>query len=220
MEGMDEKYWMVHDDMQEIEHSLEAITPFLQHQNRLVEIIPILVPYMNFKQMEKISAQFSKTLAKIMHERGLKFGDDVAIVISNDAVHYGDEDWGGKNMAPFGSDNAGNQKALDLEKEIITTCLSGQMDTKKIKTFTEYTVQKKNYKEYKWTWCGRYALPLGILVANKLNELLYDSQLNGHFLNYATSIDHEHYPVEDIGMGTTAIANSHHWVGYVGMGYR
>ena len=61
--------WLVHDSMQEIEHSLEALTPFLQYQNRNLEIIPILVPSMTFDRMDEISESFSKTLAKILKER-------------------------------------------------------------------------------------------------------------------------------------------------------
>ena len=83
-----------------------------------------------------------------------------------------------------------------------------------------YTVQETDHREYKWVWCGRYALPLGLLVANKLNDQLDQTALTGYFLNYASSIDHELYPVEDLGMGTTAPAKSSHWVSYIGMGYK
>ncbi len=220
MDIMDQNNWMIHDEMQETEHSLEAITPFLQHKNRRIEIIPILVPYMDYKKMNRIAKDLAEALTDIVESKGWEFGKDLAIVISNDAVHYGDQDWGGKNLAPFGSDLAGNQEALKLEHEIITSCLMGKMDHKKMKRFTEYTVQKADHRAYKWTWCGRYALPLGMLVANRLQENLYQTSLFGEVLGYATSIDHSLFTVEDLGMGTTAPANSHHWVGYVGVGYR
>lgn len=214
-----EDLWVVHDSMQMVEHSLEALTPFLQYLNRSVEIIPIIVPFMNFERMDEISGSLSKVLNEIMQEKGLVFGKDVAIVISNDGVHYGDEDWGGRNMAPFGTDSLGNDKARQLDQEIIENCLKGDLSADKIHQFTQYTVQASDYHEYKWTWCGRYAVPLGLLTANKLNEKLINKPINGHFLNYASSIDHVPYPVEDLGMGTTAIATSRHWVSYVGMGY-
>lgn len=37
--------YVVHDSMMQIEHSLEAINPFLQRNNKNVEIIPVLIPY-------------------------------------------------------------------------------------------------------------------------------------------------------------------------------
>lgn len=217
---LDPQLWTVHDSMQAVEHSLEALTPFLQYQNRFVEIVPVIVPYMDFKRMDRIAKNLSKVLADILKEKGLELGKDVALVISNDAVHYGDEDWGGKNMAPLGSGPEGNQRALALEQEIIDNCLRGPITEKKMKRFNEYTVQKQDFREYKWTWCGRYALPLGLLTANRLNQLLSKAPLEGSLLDYATTIDHSHFPVEDLGMGTTAPANPQHWVGFVGMGYK
>ena len=58
--------WIVHNEMQTVEHSLEALTPFLQKNLPEVEIIPILVPYMNFERMDEISDSFSKLLAEII----------------------------------------------------------------------------------------------------------------------------------------------------------
>jgi AmmeMemoRadiSam system protein B len=212
--------YVVHDSMMTVEHSLEALNPFLQIRNVGLEIIPILVPYMDYQKMDKISDQLSVIIDKIMNERGLEWGSDLAIVISSDAVHYGDKDWGGKNMAPLGSGEEGNEKAVEHEKEIISTSLTGPISEYKIKKFVNYTVQETDYHVYKWTWCGRYSIPLGLMTANKLNIRINKKPLEGTLVDYATSIDHEHYPVEDIGMGTTAPANENHWVGYAGIGYR
>jgi hypothetical protein len=43
--------------------------------------------------------------------------------------------------------------------------------------------------------------------------------LTGTFLDYASSVDHELIKVEDLGMGTTAIATQKHWVGYASIKY-
>ena len=212
--------WIVHDSMQLVEHSLEALNPFLQKQNKNIEIVPILVPYMNYTRMNEISESMGTVLAEIMGEKGWEPGKDLAIVISSDAVHYGDKDWGDKNMAPFGSDRKGNKKAVEHEMEIINTSLAGVVSKDKIRKFVNYTVQESDFREYKWTWCGRYSIPLGLLTANKLNIRINNKALNGTLVEYANSIDHEFYPVEDLGMGTTAPANSHHWVGYAGIGYK
>ena len=103
--------------------------------------------------------------------------------------------------------------------EIIKTCLIGPITPEKIKKFTEYTVKRKDYHAYKWTWCGRYSVPFGLLTSYHLSKLL-DRNPEGTLLGYASSIDHAHLRVDDLRMGTTAPANIHHWVGYVAVGYK
>ena len=148
----------------------------------------------------------------------MTFGKDVAIVISNDAVHYGTESWG-RNLAPYGTSDKGTLKAVQHDKEIIETILSGKITMKKVKSFTTATVQATDYKEYKWVWCGRYSVPFGLAFANKLNILQNKNSLTGTFLGYESSIDHSLLKVKDLQMGTTAIATQKHWVAYVSMKY-
>ena len=93
------------------------------------------------------------------------------------------------------------------------------MKKEKVKSFTEETVQSENYKEYKWVWCGRYSVPFGLTFANKLNMLTNNAPLTGTFIDYQSSIDHELITVEDLGMGTTAIATQRHWVAYASIKY-
>ncbi len=210
--------YIVHDSMQVLEHSLEAIVPFLHKKNRDVNIVPILVPYINYETIDEISGDLSKAVAEVMKDNNWIYGEDLAVVISNDAVHYGDEEWSG-DLAPFGTDDEGTDKARQLDMEIINTCLVDKLSSVKVKTFTEYTVQKEDYKEYKWVWCGRYSVPFGLDFANKLNLELQKQPLSGTFLGYESSIDHDLITVEDIGMGTTAIATQRHWVAYASVKY-
>jgi len=219
IQKLSKENYVIHDSMMQIEHSLEALTPFLQMKNKNIEIIPLLVPYFTYKNMDSFSDDFAKALQEIMSEEKLQFGKDIAIIVSNDAIHYGDTDWGGKNMAPFGVDSAGTAKVIQKEMEIIDNCLIGTLNSEKIRRFNKYTVQEDNFKEYKWTWCGRYTLPFGLMVANKLNSLITDEPLKGTLIDYRSSISNPHIQVKDIGMGTTAPANQHHWVGYVGISY-
>jgi AmmeMemoRadiSam system protein B len=211
---------LVHDEMQDVEHSLEAIIPFLQYNNRDLEIIPILVPYMSFEKMQEMSLSLSNSLSGIMDERNLNWGDDIAIVISTDAVHYGDEDWGGKNYAPYGTDSIGLINARNHEMEIINNCLVNELSIEKVQSFVNYTVQELNYKEYKWTWCGRYSVPLGLLTAYELDKIRNEMGLSGSFVGYSNSIDHPVLKVDDLKMGITAPANNRHWVGYPAVGYK
>ena len=210
--------YQVNDSMQKIEHSVEALLPFLQYYNRNIEIVSILVPYMSYDRMEEIAKPLAKAIFRITKEKGWQWGKDYAIAISTDAVHYGDEDWGGKNFAYYGTDSSGYRQALAHEQEIIST-LTGVLTPKKVKAFTEYTVDEENYKTYKWTWCGRYSVPFGLLTSYYLNELQDNRPLTGEYVGYANSIDHPHVPVDDLVMGVTAPANRHHWVGYAGMVY-
>jgi MEMO1 family protein len=216
---MNGDYYEVHDSMQAVEHSVEAIIPFLQYYNKDIEIISILVPYMPYDRMDEISSSLSQAIKNAANRNNLVWGKDYAIVISTDAVHYGDEDWGGKNYAIYGTDTAGYKQAVSREYEIIDNCLSGKILPDKVKKFVGYTVKEDNFRDYKWTWCGRYSVPFGLLTTYHLQKL-YGEDLSGVLLKYATSIDHSHIPVANLRMGVTAPANSHHWVGYAAIGYR
>ena len=211
--------YQVNDTMQKIEHSVEAIVPFLQYYNRELEIVSILVPYMSYETMDKIAGPLAKAIKKVVKKHNLQWGKDFAMVISTDAVHYGDEEWGGSNFAFNGIGSKANEKTKLHEYDIMKT-ISGPFTPEKIQEFTELTVDKEDFRKYKWTWCGRYSVPLGLLTAFKLNEQLGSESLFGAAIGYSSSIDHATLEVEDIGMGTTAPAYDNHWVGYAGIGYK
>ena len=211
---------VVHDSMETVEHSVEALIPFLQNRDRNVEIISILVPYMDFKRMQTISRQLAEVLFNLMKQKNLNWGKDVALLISSDAVHYGDEDWGGNNYAPYGTDSTGNALAIAHEHEIIRTCFEGALTGEKIARFYAYTVNPDNFREYRWTWCGRYSIPFGLLTSLYLQSLQKAGPLTGIPVAYATSISHPHLKVADLGMGRTAIATPRHWVGYPAIGFK
>jgi len=212
------KDYIINNKMMAIEHSIEAFLPFLQKFNGNIQIVPILVPYMKFSRMQQIAQDLSKVIVKIMKEHNLKWGKDIAIIISTDAVHYGDQGWGGRNFAYYGADSAGYKKAVEHEHEIIKT-LTGQINPDKIHQFVHYTVQDTNYMDYKWTWCGRYSVPMGLLTVYYMSKEL-NQPLKGILVGYATSIDHPMLHVQDLGMDTTAPANIHHWVGYAAIAYK
>jgi AmmeMemoRadiSam system protein B len=217
--ALDTGMFIINDSIHSIEHSLEALLPFLQYFNKKIEIVPILVPAMSFTRINQISETLSRVISSIAEQHNLKWGKDFAFIISNDAVHYGDEDWGGQNLAPFGADTAGYHQAISHETEITSCTLCGKLNPDSIKRFNELTVDTINFREYRWTWCGRYSVPLGLLTGYYLAKDNGDS-LWGTKTGYLTSIDHPPVPVSDLGMGTTAPANLRHWVGYVGVVYK
>jgi AmmeMemoRadiSam system protein B len=218
MNKLPEDQFTVHDSLQTVEHSLEALVPFLEHYNSNVKIIPIIVPAMSYQRMETIASSLSEAISGTMANAGLTWGKGWSIVISTDAVHYGNEDWGGKNYDRFGVDSAGYRQAVDFETEIMNSMLAGDLTPEKINAFSNCTVSENDYREYKWTWCGRYAIPLGLLTAYDIS-LTTGEPLKGIPAGYSTSIANDPLPVSDLGMGVTAPAKLTHWVGYAAVGY-
>ena len=210
--------YIVSDSLQSREHSVEAMVPFLQYYNRNVEIIPILITNMSTDTMQAIAGLLAASIQKIASVKNLKWGEDFAFVISSDAVHYGDQDWGGKNYAAFGSDSSGFKKATEFEYKLIYDYLVPKTDTSKIKSFIPMLVTKNS--EYKWTWCGRNSVPLGLFTALTFQKISHAPELDGILMGYSTSISQEPIRVKDILMGITAPANIHHWVGYAAIIYK
>jgi hypothetical protein len=68
--------------------------------------------------------------------------------------------------------------------------------------------------DYRLTWCGRFALPLGLLLLEDTARALGVGTPVGHPIAYATSVGAPELPVRDLGLGPTAPANLYHFVGY------
>jgi AmmeMemoRadiSam system protein B len=213
--------FVVNNDMQQVEHSVEGIVPWLQANNRDVEIVSILVPYMSWETITKLSADVSSALAAIMKERGLVLGHDVAIISSSDAVHYGDAGWGGSNHAEFGTTPEGYEKAVARDRKMMESNLSGAVREPALREFLYACVDQNEVTQYKITWCGRFSIPFGLSVASRVNTALTGAPLKGTVLDYGTSLSEVSLDLDKIpGLGTTAPNNLHHWVGYPAIGYR
>lgn len=212
------EYYQTNDSLHSAEHSVEALLPFLEYYQRDIEILPILIPAMNFSRMEEISLALVKVFTKVINKRHLRWGKDFSFAISNDCVHYGDQDWQ-VGFAPFGADTASYRAATNFDMNIISECLIDQLDPQRIRRFFEYTVNKDDYKEYAWTWCGRYSVPFGLMFSYHLQKNTSSPLLIGKMMRYSTSIAHSSIPVSDLNMGVTAPANIRHWVGYAAIGY-
>jgi len=211
------KYAVLNDSLQTVEHSVESMIPYLQYFNRNISIVPILVPAMSPDRMEECGKALAEAIKRVAEKNKWEWGVDYAIVVTTDAVHYGNEDWGGADRAYYGCDEKGNKMAIEHEAEIIETCLTGPVDPLKIRQFSNYTIEKDNFREYKWTWCGRYCVPVALYTSYYLSNQI---SLSGSLTGYSTSITSAHIPVDDLLMGRTAIATDCHWVGYAAIGYR
>ena len=210
--------FVVDNEWQSEEHSVEGIVPFIQYYRRDAEIVSILVPYMNWERIEKLSQDLSQALATIIQQHNWKLGEDIAFICSNDGDHYGDQDWGGSNLAPFGADEAGYLKATQQDSSLIKINLTGELTAEKLQNFCQRVWGENNLKEYQIRWCGRFAIPFGLNTVRILMAKMNHLQLSGYFLRYDNSYNLGKLPL-DIGIGTTAPNNIHHWVGYSVIGY-
>ena len=217
LEQVKGKYAMVSDTLHKVEHSLESMIPFLQYFNKDITIIPLLVPAMDSAKMRDCSRALASAIRSVADKRGWEWGRDFAIIATTDAVHYGNEGWGGADYAFYGCDENGNIKARQHESEIVDSCLKGQVMPYNFRLFTEYTLKSDNYKIYNWTWCGRYCIPVALYTTYFINNSM---PLNGEMIGYSSSITTAGIPVDDIRMGVTANASGCHWVGYAAIGYR
>jgi AmmeMemoRadiSam system protein B len=217
LKTLDKQYSTVNDLLHSIEHSLEALIPFLQFFNKDISIVPILVPALSPARMNECGKALADAIRSVAASNGWEWGRDFAIVATTDAVHYGNEDWGSADYAYFGCDEEGNKKAVEHENEIISTSLIGQVAFDKIRSFNNYTLDSADFHKYKWTWCGRYCVPVALYASYYLSD---SHPLSGELTGYSTSIYSKHIPVDDLGMGRTAIATACHWVGYAAIGFR
>jgi MEMO1 family protein len=212
---------IVDNDMQQVEHSVEAIVPWLQANNPDVEIVSILVPYMQWDTMDRLASRLTDVIAEITRQRNWRLGDDIAVIASADAVHYGDAGWGGSSYADYGTDINGYGKAVDRDMHLAKSSLCGPVTRPRLKNFLYTCVNREDVREYKLTWCGRFSIPFGLNVASRLSEELDGQQLFGTLLDYGTSVGEASLDLDKIeGLGTTAPNNLHHWVGYAAIGYQ
>lgn len=225
MERLAEDEYVVDDDMQMVEHSVEAIVPWLQAYNRDVEIVSILVPYMGWERMDALAEKLSGALEEIIADRGWSMGEDIAFICSADAIHYGDAGWGGASYADFGTDVEGYRKAvardLRLARDMLGGPFGGDAERMKLKDFLYSCVNPEDVTDYRITWCGRFSIPFGLNTVSRLTGAIASRPLSGILLDYGTSVGEASLEVEGLEpLGPTAPNNLHHFVGYAAMGYR
>ncbi len=198
------------------EHSLEALLFWLKHARPDIELVPVIVPAMGFERMEALAGRLGAALGQAIQERGWELGRDVAVVISSDAVHYGDD----FKYTPFGEGGVeAYVKACDQDRRLLTGPLAGPVTTARTEGFFDTCVNPEQPSEYRLTWCGRFSIPFGLLLLERTTAALGLPTPVGHPLAYGTSIGAPELPVKEIGMGSTAPANLYHFVGYPAVAY-
>jgi len=198
------------------EHSLEAIAYWLKHQDPGVEILPVLLPSAPFERLSELASRAGGALAAAMRRRGWTLGRDVAVVISSDGIHYGDD----FRYAPFGSGGPGAYlQAMEQDRRILTGPLSGPVSGASARAFFETVADPARPDTYRMPWCGRFSIPFGLLLMESVSKALGTPAPAGRPVAFGASVDAPELPVKALGMGATAPANLYHFVSYPGVAY-
>jgi len=212
---LDPKVFLTSHKAHKIEHSIEALLPFLQYFNPEVKITPIMVTPMPFEQMQEVSAKLSQRIADYIRENNLKLGKDIFLLISSDGNHYG-EDF---NNSPFGEGEKAWEKGREFDQRLIRTYLTGFLDSTKIRGLTQ-ELWGETYLDYRNTyWCGKYSIPFGLLAAEKTVEIVADQKIKGKLFRFSDTYNEGVLPLKKTGMGTTAPFSLRHWVSFFSIGY-
>lgn len=202
------------------EHSLEAIIPFLNYVDRDIQIVPILIPCMDWERLDLLSGLLARELVTVVKKEQLIPGRDIQILISSDSVHYGDQGWGGKNYAPFGCGVKGLEMAKQRDRELIDRYLLGPISPANLEALMYTLVKRSDVREYQVQWCGRFSIPFGLNFLFKVYREMGMPIPEGYLMGYGTSVELGQLQLEiDKRPGVTAPANLHHWVGYASIGY-
>jgi AmmeMemoRadiSam system protein B len=211
--------FVVDNSMQCREHSLEALLPFLQHDQPQRTIVPILVPPMGWQRIEELSDRLAAAITSVMKQNNWELGRDLAIVVSSDAVHYGPD----FDHAPFGTDVTAYQRAVSRDRRLAESYLEGVLTSAKLHALMDTLVEPDDLS-YRLPWCGRFSIPFGLEVLRKVALATAGAAPTGELLKYGTSLDGPELPVSaaarDGGLGYTAPSNFYHWVGYAAVGYQ
>lgn len=212
---LDKDMFLVSDRAHELEHSIEALLPFLQYYNPDVKITPVMVAPMPFDRMEEIAAKLAAIVAGYIREKDLVLGKDIAFLISSDGNHYGKD----FDNSPFGEGAGAWEKATALDRRLIASYLTGPMDAAKVEGLTK-ELWGESYIEYRNTyWCGKYSIPFGLLAAEKIVDLAAHKKLSGTLFRYSDTYSEGVLPLTKAGMGTTAPFSLRHWVSFCSIGY-
>ena len=206
-DNLDTQYYRINNKAQGLEHSIEAMVPWLQFYNPHVKIIPVMVTQMPYERMDEISDKLSSIVSEYIKKNQLTPGRDIFFLCSSDANHYGRD----FNNVPFGEDSTAHAKGIEQDKQIAASYLSGVMKEENIQNFTE---AMKNM-----IWCGKFSIPFGIMTTEKTIQKAFGKKLSGTILRYSDSYSEGVLPLKQTGMGTTAPFSLKHWVGYLSMGY-
>ncbi|HEX2867988.1 MAG TPA: AmmeMemoRadiSam system protein B [Ignavibacteriales bacterium] len=208
------EYFQVNDKAQMLEHSIEALVPFIQHFNPGVKITPIMVTQMPFEMMDKISSDLSEIIANYIKKNNLTPGKDIAFLISSDATHYG-EDF---KFTPYGQDEKAHKTATERDQYVAKTYLNKTLDVQAVNALNNALTTSQQDAGYQApTWCGRFSVPFGLLTTVKTLEKL-GLKASGKVLRNSDTWTEGILPIKRTNLGTTAPFSLKHWCGHMSAG--
>jgi AmmeMemoRadiSam system protein B len=194
-----------------LEHSIEALVPWLHYFNPDIRITPIMVTAMPFERMEELSTRLAAILAGYMKDNRLRPGRDIVFLISADANHYGQD----FNNIPYGEDAKAHALGVAADRRIAGELVDGTLTDDKVRKLTQ-DLWGTTYLDYGGSyWCGKYDIPFGLLTIRKTMQKAVGRGLNGSMISYSDSYSEGVLPLREAGFGITAPFSLKHWVGYV-----
>ena len=213
--NLNKNHFIVNNRAHELEHSIEALIPFLQYFNPEVKITPIMVAPMRLEKMEEISDDLVRVIAAYLKEKRLLPGKDIFFLISADGNHYGKD----FNNLAFGEGQDAWEKALAFDRKLISAYLTGLMDRKKVAGLTT-ELWGQTYLDYRNSyWCGKYSIPFGLLTVEKVIGRTLNKKIRGQLLRFSDTYSEGVLPLTGIGLGTTAPFSLRHWVSFCSIAY-
>ncbi len=179
--NLPEDEFIVSNKAQKIEHSIEAMIPFLQYYNRDIKITPVMVTEMPYGRVDKVSGNFAKIVEEYIIKNNLTLGKDIFFLISSDANHYG-EDF---NNSPYGLDKKAHKEATHRDREIAESHFNCEITTADINKLSHQIWKSKDNEKVIPLWCGRYPIIFGLTAANKIVHKLNGSKLEGQLFKYS-----------------------------------
>ena len=198
-----------------LEHSIEALVPFLQYYNPEISITPIMVTAMPFERMEELSERLAAALAAYIAREQPAARPRHLFLISADANHYGRD----FDNIPFGEDEKAHAQGIEQDQRFAAAAVDGRWTTQKILGLTR-ELWGATYLDYRNTyWCGKYDIPFGLLAISKTVRLATGRKLKGKLFRYSDTYSEGVLPLKKAGFGITAPYSLKHWVGFFSAGF-
>jgi MEMO1 family protein len=202
--------WVQDSVAHDAEHSLEPLVCWLRHQTPDLEIVPILVPASPFERLQQIADHLADALRAEMTERHWTLGRDLAIAISADGIHYGPD----FQQETCGVGPLAYRRVVAKDHGLLQGPMRGPLTDANLRALFGTFVDPAHPDTYRWTWCGRFSVPLGLMVLERLGRDAGGAR--GWPVAYATSVGWPEVGLRDVGMAPGAPSNLYHFVGYPG----
>ena len=197
------------------EHSIEALIPWIQYNNRDFKITPIMVTAMPLEKMEEISWKMAVIIAGYIKENNLELGKDIFFLISSDANHYGAD----FNNTPYGESEDAHRMGMEKDEQIANNAFVGMLDEPKIENLTKELWEVNESGTPARYWCGKYSIPFGLITIDEIVQSLEGKRLEGKVLKYSDTWTEKVIPLKGTHMGLTAPFSLKHWVGFLSAGF-